>query len=125
MAIIGIIILIGSSINADFSKKSWKNLSNNFHYHHFACARFFNVFTSSRWTYWFVVSIWCHPWGTYDGLQFKAPWQTVVAVNIQTQRKTYKEFYCFSKETQEDFLSMARSTFYIDSKNIKNLSKRW
>lgn len=55
-----------------------------------------------------------------DGLQFKTPWQTIVPVNIQTQKKAYEEIVCFSQETQEVIVN-GTVNFYIESTNIQKL----
>lgn len=55
-----------------------------------------------------------------DGLQFKSPWQTIVPVNIQTQKEAYEDIVCFSQETQEVFVN-GTVNFYIESTNIRKL----
>lgn len=121
MAIIGIIILIGSSINADFSKKIMGKFIKPIFIIIILLVLVFSMFSQVPAGHIGLL----YQFGAIrgertDGLQFKAPWQTVVAVNIQTQRKTYKEIYCFSKETQEVLIN-GTVNFYIDSKNIQKL----
>ncbi|MDD4664062.1 MAG: SPFH domain-containing protein [Caldisericia bacterium] len=55
-----------------------------------------------------------------DGLQFKAPWQSIIPVNIQTQKQAYQNIVCFSQETQEVFVN-GTVNFYIESTNIRKL----
>ena len=55
-----------------------------------------------------------------DGLQFKTPWQSIVPVNIQTQKQAYQNIVCFSQETQEVFVN-GTVNFYIESTNIRKL----
>jgi len=55
-----------------------------------------------------------------DGLQFKTPWQSIVPVNIQTQKQAYQDIVCFSQETQEVFVN-GTVNFYIESTNIRKL----
>lgn len=121
MAIVGIIILIGSSINADFSKKIMGKFIKPIFIIIILLVLVFSMFSQVPAGHIGLL----YQFGAIrgertDGLQFKAPWQTVVAVNIQTQRKTYKEIYCFSKETQEVLIN-GTVNFYIDSKNIQKL----
>jgi regulator of protease activity HflC (stomatin/prohibitin superfamily) len=121
MAIIGIFILIGASLNADFSKKIVGKYVKPLLVFAILIALFFSMFSQVPAGHMGLL----YQFGAIrgertDGLQFKAPWQSIVAVNIQTQRKTYEEIYCFSKETQEVRIN-GTVNFYIDGKNIQKL----
>jgi regulator of protease activity HflC (stomatin/prohibitin superfamily) len=121
MAVVGLFIIIGAGFNKDINPKVIGKYLKPLFIIALVFALMFSLFSQVPAGHMGLL----YQFGAIrgertDGLQFKAPWQSIVSVNIQTQRKTYVDIYCFSRETQEVRIN-GTVNFYIDSQNIQKL----